>query len=436
MAVQLAGSPQSYIANGSGCQQDSAFEHDGNQYAILVSGGYPSGAEGDGKFHALKSTDGGATWTEMDAANAPAPDGEGALAIPGWRPAQSICRDGSTVYLVAAKYALAATNGVQTWTFNLSTDTWAAGITSSVIKPQYGLGLTEYTPALKLLRVAAGSLVCVFGASESGAWTGTDQRIYTATFDGSTFGTPTILPGESGAGYDFLFGDAFVDSGGYLTVFYHTGAAIPQSNLYAMTRNPSGSWGTEKTLDSTTNFNLIPHNASNQAYGGVGQFGSNIGLVIAYSGATDSCNFYWGNAGTNNPTWHKAVVADHLTDILTFFAKPGKAYALAIGSDGNLYAFWTLNDNGQDPPFHGRWQYAVAAQSDPGTWGAATDLFATTGDDDWGAYGTIVWLMTGAVGVLGISANGNIDSADYDGVLTDFDFVNLAPVVVVFNEFD
>jgi hypothetical protein len=113
-----------YEFSGSNAYGDFTFEYQSKQYAFLCAEGYgPQSPNGDGKLHAMVSSDNGATWSELDAAHAPKPSGNQGTTI-------TIARDGATVYTLSLTHSGEGGTSVEQMLvlvpFDLTSGVWGA----------------------------------------------------------------------------------------------------------------------------------------------------------------------------------------------------------------------------------------------------------------------------------------------------------------------
>ncbi len=193
--------PQGYDL-GQSPRGQFAFEHGGNQYCFMRQGGGNSPA-GDKKLHAFKSTDSGATWTEQDSANAPI-----LTNIASFSGNYTVALDGSNVLVLdvtASAGSPPTITGLNRWTYDLTADTWSGATHDSAILPGYmGRGTGQVTQVMIELAVKGTSdYVLLYSGPTSGSGGSALGRVYVATYNGTTFGTPTIVPGQSDPTYFF-----------------------------------------------------------------------------------------------------------------------------------------------------------------------------------------------------------------------------------------
>ena len=238
----------------------------GAHYAFLYQGdGY-----GDSKIHAMKSTDGGVSWSEMDAAGAPTPPNPS-----GTFAGYSVSRqDNTTVHFIMVDVTSSTSprtiGGFYLKAFDTSTDTW--GATSSLLtSPALAFwgALGEPVCTVNIIVRAAGDCLLLFnGPTETVSGTAYG-RVYVCTYDGMvTFGTPIMLPGQTGTSFNYTATKAVVDSSGITHFFLIRGpATLPATTgtgvlHVGMASGTPGTFGTVSTVSTAAFIDGSPSNVS------------------------------------------------------------------------------------------------------------------------------------------------------------------------------
>src|SRR6185369_12495552 len=158
-------------------------------------GGIGLGA-GDGNVHALKSTDSGATWSEMDSANAPGPADFKRSVTNG---DYTVLKDGNSVLVLLELFDVTMTpTSLELYIFDLSSDTWSGPTTFLTPLPDWmrpGGVDAGHLVSFQLVLVSSGSYLLFYsGPRETNL-----GRCYVATFNGMTFKSPIAIPSQSGS---------------------------------------------------------------------------------------------------------------------------------------------------------------------------------------------------------------------------------------------
>ena len=338
------------IQDPSHCQ--NGFEYQGVQYLFLMQNGFGTPA-GDHKLHALSSSDGGNTWLELDAVNAP-----NVGTVTAYGNCYTVCRDDATVY---ALYVRATFHGGSTVTldgltvvqFSLAAGTWgtstdyAAPVLDFMQKNRAGNPSRE--TQVNLVRRGAGDMIFYYsGPTEISGITGRKlARVYAATFDGSTFGAGTELPDQSGSNLYFFPTGCICDSHGNVHFFYmdgHGGAI--GFNVYHVAMDSLGLFGATQVVtdqgywfDVTGSFSppvlfTLSH-VEQVAFLGV--------INDDVSSTTQSLRVFYASTSSLVPTWSNSIATQdqaHLPVFFGFFLECLMVGLTAIEGD-ILYAVWT-----------------------------------------------------------------------------------------------
>lgn len=368
-----------------------------NQYVFAAEGA--EGGIGDQKLHVLKSTDGGATWSDV------------ANATLGAVPAFCICQDGDTVYILSTEtsnggFGVTVCAAIVGWTFTLSTDSLASLSLSSaptVNKFWHGAVPNGYQISkcvgLSLVRRAAGSFWFLFQGAPFDNTTDKWARVYVCSFDGTTFGSPAILSGQSGT-TGFTQGGAAIDSSGNLHVIL---AETTSRKYHHLGMDSVGGFGTFQDIETDCFFVHLdpPEEISNLLIFDDG--GEKLGFVGVnnHSSTEGDITFYYAPA-TLSPTWSTAAIQLSTSGPpVVIDANMGSGLSTALGEiNGTLYAFWTVSgvtDTWRVVDRIGRIETSHT-QGSLSFWSLATDHFVAPAPvppiDGWSAAIVNVWPWT------------------------------------------
>lgn len=371
-------------------------------FAAIDSAPPPYFASGDILMHAFKSTDNGLTWTDKGAA-----DNGSYYSLPGgYGGIGPILRDsdGTTVWWVGITISSApATTGLKIFKFDLGTDTWDSGTTYTAPLPIRDTSVPG--PLAKLLQFSDGSYALVYnGAKET--ISGIDYaRIYYCTFDGSTFGTPVMMPGQSGNPNKYYFVDAIVDALDVVHILYTNIDTTDSANRNICHKSLDGAtWSAEQAIAYAGPYNL-PDSWSNFAI---------YGSTIAFCGQHDDLSangqlVYYYASLADSPTWNAAPIADisqSQVPLGNFTGVNGKVWGLtAYGSTLCIVEALSVSAN---PP-GGQVFYRTASTSTPTLWSSDTLLIdtpavtqsgATNAADGYGAHAVAAYPDAGGIAVV------------------------------------
>jgi hypothetical protein len=221
-----AGAGFDYGNNGNAIPGQFAFEYAGNQYLV----GYQdelffdpsSPPSADEKIHCIKSTD---IWQsagiELDAGGAPS-----LPAVAAFGTSYTVALDGSLLIVIGveATFGPNELTGINVWTMDLSagTPTWTTVTPVAVPTLDY-LGydstssrLSQQQVFIQLVVRGTGDYLFLYSGPQatSGITGFLLANIYCATFNGTTFGTPTILPNQAATNLYFMACGGVSDSTG------------------------------------------------------------------------------------------------------------------------------------------------------------------------------------------------------------------------------
>ena len=211
--------PDGYDFGHNGCNGQNGFEFNSKQYTVLMNGSNNLTVKYN--YHLFENM------TEVDASNAPqasAPDNGTGNQEQAW----CVAIDGSTVLLLET--TTDGTTGAEgpEQTLNLYTidvagsRTWSGPTALSLpVRSQYrgggtgGAGVKQF--CIKLAVRGPGDYILMFSGHPANVSGNLFSRLYYATFNGSTFGTPVMLPIETGLSFTPYYlgaGTISVDSDG------------------------------------------------------------------------------------------------------------------------------------------------------------------------------------------------------------------------------
>ena len=301
------------------------FEYAGNFYWFLAQDNVDDPV-GDLKVHALKSTDRGLSYADMDPYNAPdvAPDTTtGAppeVPSPTVGTCYTVARDGATVYVIIGSFnfvrsgSTASVNGFYVVTFDLAAERWGAIsslYTTPVVDFESGGSGGPHTTLLYLIVVAPGQYQFFYsGLQESGM-----GRLYTASFNGATFSTAVELPDQSGTGSAYFGVGGIAENG--RTHFWYTSSegGLIGAPLYHIGLDTDGvTFGvTTKVTDDLylTGGNTTVPTISEAILAQVSGSANQLALVAEINdnvaSSTQSIRIFYADLALN-PTWSNAIV--------------------------------------------------------------------------------------------------------------------------------
>ncbi len=353
---------------GSSAWGDLAFEYNGVQYAFLCAEGEPSGTRGDQKIHAMHSADGGATWTELDAAHAPAAQ------FFSYSNTYTAVRDGSIVVMLYATWPSGqnpvTTGGLRIQTFDLATGLWGAITTSSALTLTSAgpVGHGHLAPFIDLVMRGHNDYVLYYtGAGEtvagtfdgrtwSGGGTTVASRLYSATFDGTTFGAETMLPGQAGVVRNFYPEGAKADSAGILHFLFTADNIASTSGLatYHVGMDAAGAFGTVQqiTTDNYWGVVWVPGVISPMILFGTPEnlgFALGTGVNVVNGNGPAAIRMFYAPAALN-PVWTSSVITGDaaLANLYAPFRAPMERWIDLAVSGGTIECLWAVDLSGGD----------------------------------------------------------------------------------------
>lgn len=411
----------------------SGFEFGGNLYTFLTQNG--SGTPfGDNKLHAFKSTDGGATWIEQDAAGAPSLN-----FVLTFGNVFTCALDGTTVYCVYVRATFAnidrnnpvVINGLTVVQFDLSLDQWAGS--TNYAAPVVDFMRRDVTGSqsrevqINLVRRGTGDFLFYYsGPNEVSGVTGNKlARVYYAPFDGSTFGAAVELPDQGGSALYFFPTGCAVDSLGNTHFFYMDNAGGTLGyNVYHSGLSSLNAFGSTSVvtaagfLSNTTGAWSAPVVFTLGAVEQVGFLGYINDDALS---TTQSIRLLYGDA-TLNPTWADSIVSQdqaHLPLVQTFYLQ---AQAMGLGVAGTaLYAVWCWSDD-PNPARANGFFYSANSPLTALSWTADAELFATSIASLPSCQVSCFSISTG-LGIIGASSSDN----DFTEVAQFFFVAGAAP---------
>ncbi len=397
-----------------------AFEYLSAQYAFISQDGQGLLGSGDLKPHCMKSTDLGLTWNEIDAAHAPAVSHT-------WGGTQyTVWRDGATVYLLSVnRPSSGVVSGFDVWTFNLSTQLWSLSATTYVLPV-----VAEDTGVSTLVQVAVrgtNDFIFFYSGPHETVSGFPRSRAYYATFDGTTFGTGTILPGQAGSTNNYSPMYACVDASGITHLIYAGGSSgfgtdLTHVGLSAL--NVFGALGLITGDYATTGFSA-PQSSSQLIV--IPGSPDRIGFAIdTYeSGAFDvAMRLFYADVALN-PTWTSSVIIPSDATALEIFAQDEYLFCQGCTltvQGGTLTCFWMTPDGGLNHPLN---VYEVHTDIATLTWSTPT-LFLPpptfAGRPVVYAMQVYSWASVSGVALISTWTDYNL-GAPADDVLAEFSFI-------------
>lgn len=381
-----------------------AFKYSGDHYAFLGADGETFGGGGDNNFHALRSTDGGNTWEELDSGGVPI--------IPFNTAAASVLVDGDKVvllYLNNTGFNVSSILGFSICTFNLLTSAWGAPASfTSPVPAAFAPDIIRIEGAVYfqiVRRDANDYLVCYSGPSET--VTGTPYgRLYcvSLTFSGSwVFGSPVEIPGQTGVTQSFLFLSAICDSSRN-TFFLYTNDGMSGTgtgpDLWAAGMNFSGAFGATSLITENcwwratfspftvaSPLALIPGAPQTLAFA----LPISTGITNPATGKDFSEFHLFSSPAALTLHWSDSIIT---SDAVTGYVCPGQEdypTACSMGiccNSERLVVIWNNSPSGPDAPvrdgsgafvFNFRWLVSSTSTSSPFSW-TAPAVFAGAPD--------------------------------------------------------
>ena len=394
-------SPNAPIPDASG-----AFEYAGNQYLFLFQGS--EFGIGDLRIHVHKSTDAGVTWNDVADVGIPAGGVDSAVIT------HTVCVDGAVAYLMAVALdgpsSLVDPAGpLLLFTYDLAGDTFSAGSTPAGaptvhkfwtgptgIQPRSGIGL-------HLLRRGPGDMLLLYTDRE-GISSNYYARVSVATFDGSSFGSTAMLPGQAGITDFFLEKCAAVDGSGIL----HT--IIIRSNTHSFkyaAMNASGTFGASQEIEA--NVFYVTETSNMLVFAGATETVAFLAVRNRSSSNPDGdLTIYHAPAGTLTPTWSSSTVLSTAHVVLDARFAPDFPMALGV-VDTTLHAFWTQSGSPADgysiSQGMGVIRHSTATVLNLTAWSAEDTFLGPIPDPDnlWAACQVRAW--QGPTIGLGVTAN-------------------------------
>ncbi len=323
------------------------FEYLSAQYAFISQDGGGGLGVGDLKPHCMKSVDLGVTWTELDAANAPtisAVSGTGGTQYTVWR-------DGSTVYLLSLnRPSSGVISGFDVWTFNLTTGLWS-GSATTYVAPVIAED-TGVSADIAMIVRGANDYIFIYSGPKETVGGFPRSRAYYATFDGVTFGTGTVWPGQAGNAdnYTPLYG--CVDSAGRTYLARAGGSSGFGSDIYVTELSALNVFGTPQlaTGDYAETGNFSPQDCSQLIL--IPGSPERIAFVCdTYeSGAFDvAMRMFYADVGVA-PAFSSSVIIPSDATALEIFSDNNflfnQSCTLTVDSGGTITCFWITPDAG------------------------------------------------------------------------------------------
>ncbi len=407
------------LGGGNPSLAPSGFEYLGNQYCFIHAGGSTT-PNSDGKIHAFKSTNDGATWTEQDSSNAP-------LLGLNYSPGHCICRDGDQVYVIYVRASMGGIDGLSVVSYFLSDfpgtpDTWGTATDYFPLPhaapncPVLDFIQSQLLQICLVLR-NAGDMILYFTSPRSG---GTLPRVSYCTFDGSVFGSGVELPDQSGDPGSFRPQGAIAENAGITHFFYqYPGTFADVGYLtYHIAMDGSNAFGTRELVDSAGYLgNLIGSFSSPITF----QSGGNEYICFAGLVSKDITHvlqqhrFFYAQLvfSTGTLTWHSSKISEATygqNDPSILFWEQDEVQAVAISVSfltGILVVSWTFTPWSGGPAWTDGIAYNYLSQARFGifVWETPPEIVITTSQSFFEPAQMCSWAMptNGKVGILSFS---------------------------------
>lgn len=394
-----------------------AFEYGTDQYFFGCEEGYGTDIP-DWSCHALRSTDKGLTWLEVDAANAPPTS-------PYRFPMVSMVLDRSLnkvilVWIYSTNpdppFPLSDILGFTVCSFDLVTGLW--GTPQNFTDPipstwNPTIGLYDNAVVHQIVQRDANEYVLLYYSQPETISTVPYARVsyVTVTTAGPTwvFGTETALPGQSGIAFDTYLFSAACDSAKITHILYAPPAVEGAANISHIALDNSNVFGSSSVITllswwgRPTSFGSgAPYNFANasqlkvitdafdaESLAVVVPIDTGVNNPVIGSNYSEMHMFY-GTAALN-PAWLDSLITN---DPVLGYVTPGTDYplnvAMALGChNGNLTVIWSNSPDGG--PFVGTFNktynwYSSTAVLGTFTW--STPSIFDSAPDFSGASGT------------------------------------------------
>lgn len=333
------------------------FEYGGNYYSVVEVGQASSSYWVDWYLAMMKSTDNGATWLEVDAANHPL----------GHEVSASIFQSGNVIY-IAYKKRNSSTIGDYNLTitsFDLTTELWdTTPITGG---PNPGGG---YTGTKLVIRPNGDYVILTSTGTSRSAVDFPAVGVHYVIYDGS-WGAPIPVTVASAS---FISEQIQLDGVTANLVHFYYYYSITSDYLHR-SLDATDTLGTEQTLYSTP---------ATHALGVPTSYGGKLRVPCADdTGAVYYPNVLVGDAeGDVDPTWSLDPISATVKMMPPLFDDNGASFAL-LDSTGNLVVFWITPIPNAGMGVVNYLMYSVydgVSWTDPLIW---VEDEATNADQDW-----------------------------------------------------
>ena len=338
----------------------NGFEYLGVLYCFLTATG--TTPAGDNKLHVMHSTDGGASWSELDAAHAPFIG-----LVQDFGNAYTVCHDGATVYAlyVRAHHTFPPPiqqstfiDGITVVKFNLTTGLW--GLSTDYAAPvvdfmQQGNAIVSNSSwsaecQVNLITRGPGDMIFYYsGPIEAVPGTVGLGRCYYATFDGTNFGTGTELPSQVGSPqFRWPLGCVIGASG--LVHFFemdNTNQSNPPLgyNVFSVAMQTDGTFGTTQVVTPMGFWQIVAGSWSPFLLSGKPAIAGVVNDDL--TGATQSVRIFYATDVLNPPVWGNTIVSDDQTTLPVPFFQDLQTYFLgaSVAPNGILFVVWCWTDS-------------------------------------------------------------------------------------------
>jgi hypothetical protein len=440
------------------------FEYNGNQYAFL-SQGSGTGIHGDFKVHVMKSTDVGLTWAEMDSSHA---------VTVGPRPSYGsgyyVFQDGATAYMAFLTTSLPVSGNITVtaftiYTFNLSTDTWGSAVsTVNTVLPDFVYrgntvgGSNSRETFVSFVVRAPGDYIMYYAGAPLVSGGKQYGRAWEVSFDGTTFGTPTQIPGQSssngpGGAPPVYWPLGAVSDSTRRTWFMYMGntedaGSSVDFNVYGISMDSGGSFDSVQAMPSPNGYLLNTRGMWSPPIiytptGGIESVGF-VGETTVSDFSTQQIRFLYAPS-TANPTWAGSNVTLGVDEtsqsggiafsttglfpvpVANFFIP--QAISLSFSSN-TLVVTWTVTDDN----FAGAC-WSSSAPADTLVWAAAALLFSTDQSafnfPDFPGQAAEIYSYPATGGIAVVMASLDTASGGFanNNEEAQFFFVSLTPIV-------
>lgn len=199
--------------------------------------------EGADDLAIIKTTDSGASWAEVDSADAPGISDNATVSPAAWFDQETPGNSGTKIYVAYADDDAATFSRLKYVTFDTSTDQWGTPVTVRDVEN----GATTWIATPIAITLSVGGVLFIAGQNN-----GATQFLYRST-DGSSW-TSKAAPGEAAADRFMLFPANLADTNDIWCLFHDASA----NELSLKTYDDSANSWSEAAVDAATESSSAP----------------------------------------------------------------------------------------------------------------------------------------------------------------------------------